>query len=88
MKNYIKGYIINEEDKQLLKQVTLLGIMNRKPDETLDEVMHVLVGTGMYTLKEAKGIFKELKADKYLLDGQLTLKGLTEAKAAEAMFKQ
>ncbi len=88
MKNYIKGYIINDEDKQLLKQVTLLGIMNRKPDETLDEVMHVLVGTGMYTLKEAKGIFKELKADKYLLDGQLTLKGLTEAKAAEAMFKQ
>ncbi len=80
--------MMNEEDKQLLKQVTLLGIMNRKSDETLDEVMHILVGTGMYTLKEAKRIFKELKAEKYLLDGQLTLKGLTEAKAAEAMFKQ
>ena len=79
---------MNEEDKQLLKQVTLLGIMNRKPDETLDEVMHMLVGTGMYSLKEAKRIFKELKADKYLVDGHLTLKGLTEAKAAEAMFKQ
>ena len=79
---------MNEEDRKLLKQVTLLGIMNRKSDETLDEVMHMLVGTGMYTLKEAKRIFKELKADKYLLDGQLTLKGITEAKAAEAMFKQ
>jgi len=62
--------------------------MNRKEDETLDEVMHMLVATGMYTLKEAKQIFKELKADKYLLDGQLTLKGLTEAKSAETMFKQ
>ena len=48
----------------------------------------MLVGTGMYTLKEAKRVFKELKADKYLVDGHLTLKGMTEAKAAEAMFKQ
>ena len=83
-----KGYIINEEDKQLLKQVTLLGILKKKPDENLNDVMVSLVDTGMYTMKEAKQILKELKADKYLLDGQLTLKGLTEAKAAEAMFKQ
>jgi len=79
---------MTEDDRTLLKQVTLLGIMNKKPDETLNEVMHMLVGTGMYTLKEAKRIFKELKADKYLVDGHLTLKGMTEAKVAEAIFKQ
>jgi len=79
---------MNEEDRKLLKQVTLLGIMNRKSDETLDEVMHMLVGTGMYTLKEAKGIFKSLKHEKYIVEGQLTLKGITAAKEAEAIFKQ
>jgi len=79
---------MNTDDKELLKQVTLLGIMKKKPDETLNDVMVMLVDTGMYTMKEAKQVFKELKADKYLVDGQLTLKGITEAKAAETMFKQ
>ncbi|WP_041672731.1 hypothetical protein [Sulfurovum sp. NBC37-1] len=79
---------MNTDDKELLKQVTLLGIMKKKPDETLNDVMVMLVDTGMYSMKEAKQVFKELKADKYLVDGQLTLKGITEAKAAETMFKQ
>ena len=80
--------MLNSDDKKLLRQVTLLGIMKKKPDETLNDVMVMLVDTGMYTMKEAKQVFKELKADKYLVDGQLTLKGITEAKAAEEMFKQ
>jgi polyhydroxyalkanoate synthesis regulator phasin len=80
--------VMNEDERQLLRQVTLLGIMNRKSDETLDEVMHMLVDTGMYTLKEAKKIFKELKNEKYLVEGHLSLKGLTAAKEAEAIFKQ
>ena len=79
---------MNEEDKKLLKQVTLLGIMKKKPDETLNEVMVSLVDTGMYTMKEAKQVFKELKGEKYLSDGVLTLKGITAAKEAEAMFRQ
>jgi len=79
---------MNEEDNEILKQVTLLGILKKKPNETLDEVMHMLVDTGMYTLKEAKKIFKELKNEKYLVEGQLSLKGITAAKEAEAIFKQ
>ncbi|MCB4743296.1 MAG: hypothetical protein LGB07_01500 [Sulfurovum sp.] len=79
---------MNNEEHEVLKQVTLLGIMKRKPNESLDEVRTMLVDTGMYTMKESKQIFKELKAEKYLLNGQLTLKGLTAAKEAEAMFKQ
>jgi hypothetical protein len=42
----------------------------------------------MYDMKEAKQIFKALKEEHYLLDGALTLKGITEAKAAEEMFRQ
>ncbi len=79
---------MNEEDKKLLKQVTLLGIMKKKPDERLNDVMVSLVDTGMYTMKEAKQIFKMLKEEQYLKEGSLTLKGITAAKEAEAMFKQ
>jgi len=79
---------MTNDDRTLLRQVTLLGILKKKPDESLNDVMVSLVDTGMYTMKEAKRIFKELKAEKYLLEGQLTLKGITAAKEAEAMFKQ
>jgi len=79
---------MNSDDIELLQQVTLLGILNKKSDETLKDVQVMLVGTGMYDMKEAKQIFKKLKAEKYLVDGALTLKGLTAAKEAEAMFKQ
>jgi len=79
---------VNAEDKEIFKQVTLLGIYKKKPDETLNDVRVMLVDTGMYDMKEAKQIFKALKEEHYLLDGQLTLKGITAAKEAEAMFKQ
>jgi len=76
------------EDKEILKQVTLLGIYKKEPDESLNDVRVSLVDTGMYTMKEAKQIFKELKDEGYLIDGTLTLKGLSAAKEAEMMFKQ
>ncbi len=79
---------MNSDDIELLQQVTLLGILNKKSDETLKDVQVMLVGTGMYDMKEAKQIFKKLKAEKYLVEGALTLKGLTAAKEAEAIFKQ
>ena len=50
--------------------------------------MIMLVDTGMYKLKEAKQVFKELRADEYISNGELTLKGIMEAQKAEKMFKQ
>jgi len=79
---------MNADDMDILKKVTLLGIMNKKPGETLKDIQVMLVATGMYNMKEAKQIFKQLKAEKYLMDGQLTLKGLTGAKEAEVLFRQ
>jgi len=79
---------VNEDDIDILKKVTLLGILNKKPDETLNDIQVMLVDTGMYTMKEAKQIFKMLKDEKSLVNGELSVKGITEAKAAEAMFKQ
>ena len=77
---------MNEND--IIKKVTLLGVLKKEPDETLNDVMLMLVDTGMYDMKEAKQVFKELKAEQYLSNGQLTLKGITVAKAAELEFKQ
>ncbi len=77
---------MGEDD--IVKKVTLLGILKKEPEETLNDVMLMLVETGMYDMKEGKQVFKELKADQYLSNGSLTLKGIIEAKAAEAEFKQ
>jgi len=80
--------MMNNDDIEILKKVTLLGILNRRPEESLKDIQVMLVNTGMYDMKEAKQIFKMLKAEKFLLEGELTLKGMTAAKEAEAMFKQ
>ena len=40
-------------------------------------------------MKECKSVFKQLKAENYISESnELTLKGITEAKDAEEMFKQ
>ncbi|MFK5975465.1 MAG: hypothetical protein QM493_03050 [Sulfurovum sp.] len=77
---------MGEED--IINSVTLLGIYKKEKDESLNDVMLMLVETGMYQLKEAKQVFKELKRELFIIDGELSLKGITEAKKAEAMFKQ
>jgi len=79
---------MNAEDIDILKKVTLLGILHKKPEESLNDIQVMLVDTGMYTMKEAKQIFKLLKEEKFLVEGALSLKGITEAKVAEVMFKQ
>jgi len=79
---------MNRDDIDLLKKVTLLGILHKKPNENLNDIQVMLVETGMYTKKEAKQIFKLLKEEKLLVEGELSVKGITEAKMAEAMFRQ
>jgi len=76
------------QDIELLKQVTLLGIYKKKPDESLSDVRKSLVDTGMYDKKEAKEIFRMLKDEECITDDSLTLKGITLAKEAEELFKQ
>jgi len=79
---------MNRDDIDILKKVTLLGILHKKPNENLNDIQVMLVETGMYTKKEAKQIFKLLKEEKFLVEGELSVKGITEAKMAEAMFRQ
>jgi len=76
---------MNESD--MIKRVFLLGILKKEPDETLDEVTNSLVNTGMFDMKEAKQVLKELKEAQYIVNEQLSIKGIAVAQEAEAEFK-
>ena len=76
---------MNEED--INKRVFLLAILKKDPEESLADVTKSLVNTGMFDLKEGKQTLKELKKAQYIVNEQLTLKGITIAQAAEAEFK-
>jgi hypothetical protein len=80
--------MIKDEDLEILKQVTLLGIYKKEKDESLSDVRKSLIDTGMYDKKEAKEIFRLLREDECITDESLTLKGITLAKEAEILFKQ
>ncbi|MFT7823223.1 MAG: hypothetical protein ABXS92_00550 [Sulfurimonas sp.] len=78
---------MNEEN--IVEKVCLLAVFKKRSGETLKDIQMMLVETGMFDMKECKQVFKKLKADQYLSEtNELTLKGITEAKDAEEMFRQ
>ncbi|MEA3456145.1 MAG: hypothetical protein U9R26_06530 [Campylobacterota bacterium] len=76
---------MNEED--INKRVFLLAILKKEPDETLIDITESLVNTGMFDLKEGEKILEELKEAQYIVNDQLTIKGIAVATEAEAEFK-
>jgi len=72
----------------ILHRVTLLGILKKESDETLDEVMAMLVETGMYEMPEAKKVFDDLRASGHIVGEGLSFIGVDAAKKAEQEFKQ
>ncbi|SFV53740.1 hypothetical protein MNB_SV-6-60 [hydrothermal vent metagenome] len=75
---------MNEPD--INKRVFLLAILKKESDETLDDVTKSLVNAGMFELKEGREILQELKDAQYIVNDQLTIKGIAIAKEAEAEF--
>ena len=75
-------------DDDILARVTLLAIYKKKPDESLDDILDILVDTGMYDKKEAKQVFAELEERGYITVDGLSLVGMNIAKKAEQEFKQ
>lgn len=69
------------------KQVTLLAILKKAEDESINDILLKLENSGVYSLKEGKKILKELKNDLLIKDGALTIAGLAKAKEAELFFK-
>ena len=72
---------------QLEKKVLLLGIYTKEDDESIQDVLLKLEETGMFTLKEAKKLLKELKEEGYLEGSVLTLKGFDKGKEIAEEFK-
>jgi len=74
----------------ILKQVTLLGAYKKEPDESMEDVMTMLVETGMYPdgKSQALEIFQQLQDEHLLTEQSITMQGIIEAKKVEEMFKQ
>ncbi len=66
--------------------VTLLGILKKQPDETLDDVLEMLVETGMFEQPQARQVLADLRAGGYVNESGLTMLGVEAAKEAEAEF--
>ncbi len=77
---------MNELDIE--KRVFLLAIAKREKGESLDDVLKMLVETGMFDMKEGKKVLQELKDAKYIVGENLSMTGVIEADKAEKEFKQ
>jgi len=77
---------MNELD--IIKRVFLLGISKREEGENMQETLISLVNTGMFDMKEAKQVLKELRDAKYIVGDNLSMTGVIEADKAEKEFKQ
>ncbi|SFV52171.1 hypothetical protein MNB_SV-14-1856 [hydrothermal vent metagenome] len=76
------------EELDIFKKVFLLGISKREKDESMQETLVSLVNTGMFDMKEAKQVLKELRDAKYIVGDNLSMTGVIEADKAEKEFKQ
>ena len=77
---------MNELD--IIKRVFLLGISKREEGENMQETLISLVNTGMFDMKEAKQVLKELRNANYIVGDNLSMTGVIEADKAEKEFKQ
>ena len=62
-------------------------MLTREKDESMYDVVASLANTGMFTLQEGKEIQQELERDGYIVNEQLSVKGMMSAKKAESEFK-
>ena len=76
------------EELSIEKRVFLLAIAKREEGESLDDVLKMLVETGMFDMKEGKQSLQELKDAQYIVGENLSMTGVIEADKAEKEFKQ
>ena len=76
------------EELDIFKKVFLLSVSKREEGESMQETLVSLVNTGMFDMKEAKQVLKELRDAKYIVGDNLSMTGVIEADKAEKEFKQ
>jgi len=75
------------DEELLVKKVFLLAIMKKEQGESLGETLLALVNTGMFDKKEGKKVLQSLKDEHYIVNDELSMKGMILAKEAEMEFK-
>ena len=75
---------MNEDD--IVKKVFLLSILKKEEGESLSEVLIGLVNTGMFDKKEGKKVMKELIDEQYIVNEELSMKGMIIAQNTEKEF--
>lgn len=76
------------EELDIIKRVFLLAVAKREEGESMNETLETLVNTGMFDMKEAKKVLKELREAKYIVGDNLSMMGVMEADKAQQEFKQ
>ncbi len=72
---------------EINKKVLLLAIHKKKEDESLMDVLKKMDNTKVFSLKQGKKYFKELKKESLISKEYLTLLGIQKAKKIELEFK-
>jgi hypothetical protein len=75
-----------QDQLSIEERVFLLGVYTKKDEENLRDVLLSLANTGMFTTKDGKKILKKLQKSGFIVDGELSFKGLAEAKKAKEEF--
>jgi len=76
------------EELEIEKRVFLLAIAKREEGENMDNILSMLVDTGMFDKKEGKQHLEELRKANYIVGENLSMTGVIEADKAEREFKQ
>lgn len=75
------------ENIEILKNVLLLAISNKKKEDSIQDVFIELDEINAMSLKESKNIFKDMKKEKLFFEGDFTLLGLQKVEEANVFFK-
>jgi len=76
-----------EGDENIEIRVFLLAIYKRQENESLQEVINMMINSNVFDQKTAKKYVKILKKIDYLIDESLTMLGIQKAKEVELEFK-
>jgi len=74
-------------DENIEIRVFLLAIYKRQENESLQEVINMMINSNVFDQKTAKKYVKILKKIDYLIDESLTMLGIQKAKEVELEFK-
>ena len=77
---------INFDDNMDLR-VFLLAIYKRKDNETMQDIIEMMINAGLFDMKTGKKYLKDLKKLNYVVENGLGMLGIQKAKEVELEFK-